>query len=169
MDVGSKKGQDVAIIMIVIAIIIIAALILHKTFKGTDSILQGLGLEDSPEEKAVNANLNKSVSDAKGSPWWTSKYYKTMSGSLVKAAPADALAKTIYDSVGYIYDSPEEAVGAIKQLKNKMQISFLVERFYGLYKKDLLSFLTEHYDTTSQKKFLIDIINYVSKLPASTK
>ncbi len=162
----SQKSQDLAYILIVVSIVIIAFLILNKTFKGTDSVLEALGLKDDAEEKATNNLLAKNKNKAENAGYWTAALYKSKAGcKLVPRAVAEKLADTIYNSVGYFTDSPGEAVGAFKQLKYKSQISWLVDIFFQKHKLDLKTFLNERFDTDEQKTALNDIYNYTEKLP----
>lgn len=165
-NVGSKQGQNVAIILIVLAVIVIAFLILNKTFKGSNALLETLGLKDDADEKATDDVLTRNKNKAENAGYWTPSLYKSKAGcKLVTRAVAERLAGEIYDSVGYFYDTPAQAVAAFKQLKYKSQISFLTDVFSQKYKLDLKTFLNERFDTTEQKKALNDIYNYTEKLP----
>lgn len=170
MDYGqnSKAGQ-VAIIIIVLAVVILAFMFYFKSQKGVESTLELLNLKDSADEKATETARQKNVDTAQKANYWTSKYYKQtgyVPSPILSPFLARDLSRQIYDAVGHITDTPAQAVGAIKQLKTKAQLSMLVDIFFGIYNRDLLSFLNEHFDTLTQKKALNEILNYAAALPA---
>jgi len=165
-NIGSKKGQDIAIILIVLSVIVIAFLVINKIFKGGGAIMKAIGLEDTDEEIGVNKLLSKNQALAEQANYWSPTLWKQKAGcKIIKSAFADKLVDQIYSSVGYFYDTPSQAVAAFKQLKYKSQISYLADKFNTSKQLDLKTFLNEKFDTTEQKKALNDIYYYVSNLP----
>ena len=162
----SKAGQS-AIILVVITVIIIVVVLMNKYIKAGNSILEALGLKDSKDETALNADLASSSEHAAKGNWFTPTYHKSgkTGTKYVTRAKAEELAKLLNESVGYIYDDPGKAAGAIKQLQFKSQVSFVADVFQQVYKKDLKTYLDQGFDTEEQKKSLLDIYNYVKGLP----
>lgn len=165
----STKATDFVVIIVVLVVVVFSIIIFKRIFGGIDGVLEGVGLKDTKDEKKDKAEVENKVDNAAAqgvnSPW-SPKFYKTVhNGKLFTVASADGLAKTIYDSVGHIYDEPNKGAGAIKQCYTKTQVSFLADRFQQKYGNDLLSWLQYHYDTGEQKKVLNNILTYVNNLP----
>jgi len=154
--------------------IVIAAVYLTKTFGSIGKVLRGftdgLGLTDSEETKAFNAAVSKAKEDAAkvGSPWNVNFYKQAPEGArLLTVSSADNLAKQLWDAHGFFDDNEAAAVGAIKELKAKSQLSFLCERFMMKYKQDLFTWLTKWltpYIGTPDEELKI-ITDYVNSLP----
>lgn len=167
-QIGNTKG--VATILVVVAVIAIVFFAGGKIMKFFNGILEGLGLKDDPNEaknkEAVQTGLDKETAKGVLSAW-SPQFAKNAPGgsSILKATSANALAKTMWDSVGYTYDSPALGEGVIKQLKTKSQVSSLADAFFKNYKVDLLSWLQNKYDTNEQKQFLASMLSYVKALP----
>jgi len=167
-QVGNTKG--IATILLVVAVIFIVLFAGSKVMKLINGTLEGLGLKDDPTEaknkETVQTGLEKETNKGVMSAW-SPQYYKNAPGgsALLTVATAKALAKTMWDSVGYITDTPSLGEGVIKQLKTKTQVSFLADTFYKTYKVDLLSWLQNKYDTNEQKQFLASMLAYVKALP----
>jgi len=165
-QIGGFKG--VSTTLLVIAVIVIAFIILHKVFGFFDGILEGLNLKDTKEEKENKDNVSKGVDseNSKGlNSYWNPNFYKDRKGAIFTMAKGKQLAKQLWDSVGYIYDTPSEGSAAIKQCSSGMKVSFVADVFNTEYNLDLLTWLQNKYDTTEQKEILADIIRYVKALP----
>ena len=132
-----------------------------------------MGIADSAaEQEAATAAAVKAQSMenlGSNSPFSTQYYREKSKGGksihLLTAAAAPALAKKIYDAIGFFYDDVSEIMSAIKQCTYKTQISFLSEKFAAMYAKDLFDFLQDKLDRTDQKIAFGKIVNYVNGLP----
>ncbi len=165
-NIGSKKGQDIGLILIVLAGIVIIFLVIYNYTKGIGSVLEMIGLKDDKEDKAIEDRLNINLNKAEDAGYWKPTLWQQKKGcQILTQSASQKLADQIYNSVGYFTDTPEQAVSAFKQLKYKSQVSYLVDRFNALHQLDLKTFLNNRFDTTEQKKALNDIYNYTSKLP----
>lgn len=171
MNLPQNEGQSKALVYLLIgvAVIVVGIIAVKKIFGGIDGALEGLGLKDSKDEKKDKKEVEQTVdrNNALGNQSaWSPKMYKSVSGGkLFTVAGAKSLCKTIYDSVGHIYDEPNKAAGAIKQAYTKTQVSFLCDIWQQTYGTDLLSWLQLHFDTGEQKKVLNNILTYVEALP----
>lgn len=177
---GNAKGQNLAIILVVVAVIAIAFVIINKVFGITDGIgsffkdaqegtAEYLNLKDTPEEALIRKRIEEEAARANtsSSPWSPDYYKSSPQGShLITRAVANDLAKQIWDSVGTFYDDPESGYSALKQLSYKTQISWLADVFNMNYKRDLFSWLKLKYDTDSQRDVLANMIAYVNNLKA---
>jgi flagellar basal body-associated protein FliL len=177
---GTGKGQNIAVIIIVVVVLGIVGYIIIKSFGGissffksisggADSVLQKLGVKDSAQETADKEVIQKAKEEAStiSSPWNPAYYKNAPSGSLIlSSATAKTIAKQVYDSVGYVSDNSDEALGAIKQCRTKTQVSFLADTFNKTYGKDLFSFMQTHFDLEQQIANLRAAVDYVNSLPA---
>jgi len=98
-----------------------------------DPLLETLHLKDSKDTKTVDAS-SKNL-------WWSANYFKTHGGALYTQSVIHKIAETIYDAKGHIYDDEVAAVGAIRNIATKTQISQLAETFNTMYQKDLFDYL----------------------------
>ena len=160
-------------LLIYLAIGIVIFMLLKK-FTGVFSGLgEAFGMKDTKEESATKNEIENTTDkeQSKGNKsFWSPNWYKTVAAQKAKAkiitmAGAKTLCKQIYDSVGYTVDTPSQGLAAFKNCKTKSQISFLSDQFNKIYKKDLLSWLKEKYDTNEQKQTMSDILNYCDSLP----
>ncbi len=165
-NIGSKKGQDIVLIIAILSVVIIIFLIIYKYVKGAEGLLEKVGLKDTEAETATEDRLVKNIDKAENADYWKPTLWKQKKGAtILTMESAKNICKQIYESVGYFKDTPAQAVAAFKQCKNKAQISFLVDRFNAIYNIDLKTFLNERFDTIEQKKALNDIYNYTENLP----
>lgn len=165
-----KKEEAQGYIMIggAVVVVIVVFVVLKGTGNAIGSVLETLGLKDSANDKrAENASAQ-----AEKLGYWKDTYISSINPkthtfkNIGTQAKADTMVKTIYDSIGLIYDSPEKIVGVFNQLAYKSQVCILAYNFRLKYKKDLLSFLVEKLDTEAQKKSLANILNYTNNLPS---
>jgi len=183
---GDAKGQNIAIILIVVAVIVIVFLVINKIFGGlkgfldlfkgigdtgkkiVDNVSQGLGLEDTPQQASDRAIINKEQEKINtiSSPWNSAYWKNAPKGSLLfTVADGDKYATQIYDSVGIITDSPRQALAAIKNSRTKTQISWVSDRFNQKYNNDMFNYLANKFDTPEQMANLVSMITYVNSLP----
>lgn len=166
--VKSNSGQ-IAIIILVLVVVGVVFFILFKVFKGINGVLESVGLKDSADETKVNKTLGSESDKADKGGWFNPTYYKKLGSSgLQTSNEADSVAKQVKDSVGYLYDSPEDALGAIKQAKSKQQLSYVADRFNTLYGKDMKSYMDIAFDRADQKMILSDLYQYVNNLPKTS-
>jgi predicted PurR-regulated permease PerM len=169
------KQRGIISIIVVLAVIAIMIFIISKIFGGINGLLETLGLKRDAYEQKLDRTVderNEQASDP-GNPW-SPQFYKNAQAqghavTLIRAADADRLADQIWDSVGWIYDTPSQAVGAIKQVPTQAALSFLAERFNLRHDRDLWNWLYLKFDTDEQKKALTDIAHYVERLPKYTR
>jgi len=158
-----------------LVLIVILAVYLQKTFGGIGKALgglgEGLGIFDSEDAKkdkeAVAAAKEQSSQDGS---FWNPNYYKTAPAGarLLTVASANGLASDIWDSVWLFGTRPDELIAAFKQLKAKTQVSFLADRFYQKYNKDLFSWITLQYTKMGKPQTgLTTVITFVNSLPNS--
>lgn len=172
MHLPKTQEQSKAVVYLVIGLVVVvlAIILFSKLTKFGEGFLEGLGLKDSKEEKAnkeaIDGNVNRENSKGNNSAWSPRFYKEAPSGTrLVTQSTADTLAKQLWDSVGYIVDTPSKGAGAIKQLSTQAAVSFVADRFQIKYKLDLLQWLQNKYDTSEQQEVLADMMRYVNNLP----
>lgn len=137
---------------------------------------EALGLKRDEEEEKLDKDVqqrNEEAQNGSATPW-SPQFYKQAQAegktvTLIKVDDADRLAKQIWDSVGVFYDTPTQAVSAIKQVPTQAAISFLSERFNLKYDRDLWNWMKFKFDTDEQMKQLTDMAHYVEKLPKYTR
>ena len=97
-------------------------------------------------------------------------YSKQFKGAkLLTIAQADAKAKAIENSIGYVQLKPDfsKILAIFKTLKYKTQVSFLAQRFQTLFNTDLLEYLrngksnrlVQNALNDNQLKTIIDLVN----------
>jgi hypothetical protein len=135
-SVAADIGKDVAG-KVVIGGIIVGGLY----FLIVRPILQKVGIIKTKEEKEQDEQ-EKNLSQGTDSPF-NPNYYKTAKAgtALVTKATAQAVAKQIHDAKGYLNDNEEQVYGAIRQLANKAQLSWVADNFYTLYQQDLYTYI----------------------------
>lgn len=164
-----KKEEAQSYIMIggAVVAVIVVFVVLKGTGNAIGSVLETLGLKDSANDKQAES----ATKQAEKLGHWRDTYVSTINPkthtfkNIGTQAKTDEMVKTIYDSIGLIYDSPEKIVGVFNQLAYKTQVCILAYNFRLKYKKDLLSFLVDKLDTESQKKTLASILTYTNNLP----
>lgn len=177
MPSGQTGNQVKAGLWIVIAVIVVVVVIIvikegtgvFNTISGViHKILQGLHLEDSADKTAAKdavAAVNTQANSTE-SPFNPNYYKDAPDGTPLKTqAELADMATQIWEAIGWLYDSPEDVVGAIKQCTNWAMVSQLSEKFNNLYQKDLYEWLHEKMDTTEQMNYLATAVNYAFSLP----
>lgn len=161
------KNKELIKIGVILLIVIIAATAGKKIL---DTILQALNLQDTAEEKAKTKeaeSLEKLSVD-----FFRPSYYKNPPAgyergpNTISMKNAHAVAKKIYDSIGYIYDSPDQTKAAFNMATSKHDISKIADAFNSDYNKDLLSFISSKLDTEKQKNTWILVLKDLNKLPS---
>ena len=165
------KAQDLksyAPVIISVVVVVLLVVFSKKIFEIFGNITSGIGLTDSPEEKENKKKIDKAVNNSVKlgiKSAWNSSFYKQADSIIFNTKTTDTLVKMLWDSVGYVYDSPGKASAAIGQCKTKAQVSWLAENFYRKYNLNLLQWLSDKFDTESQREYLANMLSYVDKLP----
>lgn len=107
-------------------------------------ILEKLGLKDSAEDKAADKALKQQ--ETKYNIWAGLKSMAKAAGTrknivVLTAAGADFNAKQINNAFGVFNDDEEKIYGVFRSLRYKSQVASIVDAFYKLYRKDLLTTL----------------------------
>lgn len=151
---------------------IIALLLLwyikNQIEKAGSGLLQGLGLKDSDEDKAINKDVEKLTISA-----FSPKFFQTPTAAKNKAtiltkAYGDKLAKKLKESHGFANDNEEQFVDVFKALKTKSQVSHLAHIFSLNYNLDMLTFVQDYFGDewgTDANKEYNAVIKYVASLP----
>lgn len=167
-----ENAKAIGILIVVVVAVFIFAYWINKTFGGIQNFLSGissdLGLSDSPEVAAQK----KAIADAKNasnntnSPW-SPLFYKGNAGAKIYTqAAGNDFAEKIWDSVGIFTSDIDDVIGVIHQMSAQSQLSYVADRFYINYGKDLLTWLTLQYTKFGTPDAgLLTITNYVSSLP----
>lgn len=179
-----KKVKNIIwIVIIILAVILLSKLVKNvgkgadaagSLFDGTKGILDGffeiIGAKQTPEDKENTDIINDATRSQNSlgvkSAWSPLYYQQKAGGKLITQAKTDALVKQLWDSVGYMYDSPELFVSAIKQCGYKTQISWLAYNFNKKYNQDLLTWASRKFDNDDQQYQLAVAIKYVDSLPS---
>lgn len=167
-DLGNKAKAAVYIIVVVF-VIVLAIIILSEVKGGFDGMLEWLGLKDSPEKLAAKAKVaaqnQANLQQGPSSPWNPAFWQDHHSGNLLSGDDALKDIMNIKDSVGFIWDSPQNGLGVFTGLQNQSQVSQLCDAFQQAFGEGLYSFLQGHYDTQSQLDVFNQIIDIVNNLP----
>jgi len=107
-------------------------------------ILEKLGLKSSAEDIALEKALREQ--ESKFNIWAGIASLKKAAGTrknitVLTAAGSDFYAKQINSAFGIINDDEQKIFGVFRQLRFKAQVASIVDAFYRLYKKDLLTTL----------------------------
>ncbi len=132
-------------------------------------MLEKVGLLNSAAAKEDIALVQKISADDCWNPNFYANY-KTGMRKLITSASATAFAKQIHDAWGIVNDNEQKIYAAFRMLKNKLQVSQVVEKYSQLYKQDLLTRLRTPWfyaaDGLDEKEFL-EVIKIVNALPVN--
>jgi hypothetical protein len=128
--------------------------------------LETVGLKDSAADKTQSHTENLTISKDYWNPTFYQKPPAGYGSIMLTSAYADKLARQLYDSAGWFNDDEEAIYAAFRQCTYKSQVSFLVQRFYELYKQDLYTWLRDSVLNTSELNTVLTITN---KLPNGYK
>jgi hypothetical protein len=175
---SGETGNNVKSAVLITALLVVVIIIFVVFKKGMSifdgitgsigSILEGIGIKDSAEDKKANedAAAADTIASKNESPFNPTFYKTAPAGTPLKTqATLESLCDQVYDSVGSIWDDPEAAFGAFKQCSNWCMVSQIADKFNKLYGKDVYSWLRIKFDTTTQKDILAKIVNHCVKLP----
>ncbi len=129
-------------------------------------ILEKLGIARSQAEQQLINQQNLPNSKNPFSP----VYWKQIPGAkLITKNATNALAKRLYEAMGYFSDDEPAIFSVFSQLKYKTQVSWLADNFQQIYKMDLLDFLKRGKGQMPQAGLseteLQQILNIVNTLP----
>ena len=158
-----NKNND---LILMLAVGIIAYLLISKLGTGLQNIFGSIGIGNTTADEERIDEIEKK--EKKGNyflPSYFQKAPKNRRAMLFTRATADKLAKQIFDSVGIVYDTPNQALAAFKQCKYKTQVSFLAFVFQQNHKRDLQTWLSDKFDTDAQQSVYLKILEYTSQLP----
>ena len=79
----------------------------------------------------------------------------------MKQAGAQDLAKTIYDSIGYLWDNTNTILGVFRNLKDKVQTSQVAYWYYVNYKLNLIDHLRANLSDSENE----EVMKIINKLP----
>lgn len=106
-------------------------------------VLVKLNIVDSAADKRTDKDVQDysvSVSSA-----FSPTYYKGVSrATILTRESAEALAKTLYDAIGWLYDDETAVYGVFRQFRYKTQVSYLADVFFQKYKADLYQYLARN-------------------------
>ena len=137
-----------------------AGLVIGGYFIVIKPLLEFLGLKKDKEDKEAAANIE----NFKG---WDPRYYQNVSAAgkpttYIKVSGADKVANLIEDSFGgLLNDKEEQAYGALRSLKNQVQLSQVSHRYFLLFNKELARELQSRFSDTE----FMNVVNIVNKFP----
>ena len=118
-------------------------------------ILGKLGVIKTDEQ--IKTELN--IDSLKNMPAFNPNFFPTVGKSiLLTGAKAVELSKVIYNAKGILKDDENAVIAAIRVCKSKAMISFLAFTFYHLYKKDLITYISQFFNQI-QLKYLYEVVN----------
>ena len=135
-------------------------------------MLENIGLLKNAQQKTDEALVTNVSSGNYWSPNFYSQYNQPSEKvkKLITQAGATKVAKMINDAWGIINDNEQQIYAAFRMLKNKLQVSQVVEKYALLYKQDLLTRLkTPWYyaaDGLDDKEFA-EVAKIVNALPVN--
>jgi len=137
-----------------------AGLAIGAYFIVVKPLLEFLGLKKDKEDKEAAANIE----NFKG---WDPRYYQNVSAAnkpttYIKVSGADKVANLIENSFGgLLNDKEEQAYGALRSLKNQVQLSQVSHRYFLLFNKELARELQSRFSDTE----FMNVVNIVNKFP----
>lgn len=155
----AKRGIDIKPETVLILGAGIAGLILVRRIMVNFGLAKGAG-----ERRAEQAQEDP------GSPWKGAFWKRGGTGTLLlTVAQADNYSTKIYEALNWYSDDEDTVIGIFNSLKTKSQVSWLAEKFFIKYNKDLLQWLKEGSDLFPWNGLGSDelqrILNIVDKLP----
>lgn len=172
----SERNENAQIALVVVAGLLVL-LVLSEGKKAVNEILAGIGLGDDKSDKGAAAASNKVAPEVKS---WTAKvfrpkeFFRDLDAKyppsknpllLANGKKIEVVAAAIYNSVTWTGDDSRQGLAAFKNLTTKASVAQLAEYFLKKYNRDLLAYITEHYDTDAQQINFKAIIDYVDGLP----
>lgn len=175
---NQENAKAISILLIVVAVIVIAYFVIKKIGggldaikNGADSLLQKIGVNDSPEVAAAKDKINKAQADATQSQtsYWTPEFYMSApdGATILTIDSTNNACNIVYNAYGFFsyLDTPNDAVAAFKTMPSKCAVSFMAVQWQILYNSDLLAWITNKSDTDKDKVALATIIAYCDSLP----
>jgi hypothetical protein len=170
MKITENSARGISTILVVVVALVLAVVFFKSVKKIFDSIMETLGLKDSKEEtenkELIDTSVNHENSLGVNSAWSPQYYRNKPNSKIFTQAKTDALVNQLWDSVGYFYDTPSKADGAIKQCSTKSQVSWLASNFQNKHSAGLLNWMENHFDDGEEREYLAGILRYVANLPS---
>lgn len=104
-------------------------------------LLKKLGVKQTPEGKLIDDLEKMDNKDNPFSPVFLRSLKAGSKVTLLKSDIKKALAKRIYDALGYFSDDEAAVISAFRTLKTQSQVSDLATAFGTIYKTDLFDFI----------------------------
>ncbi len=139
-------------------------------YKIVNSLLEGIGLKKSDEEKKLDEEIHQNYTNALDA--FNPLYYqdaKRQGYRIQDLTPSEQniIKEAVYKCIGYVYDSPQKCLAAFTSyLKFKTQVSVIAHTFVNAYGESMLGYLTDRLDTDSQREVLNQILSFVANLPS---
>lgn len=149
------------------SILIVAGvgLLVWAVYKPIRELFNTFGITQSKTEQSVQKTQSSGIKSPFSPLYW--KQFKN--AKLLTIAQADAKAKAIENSIGYVQLKPDfnKILAIFKTLQYKTQVSFLAQRFQMLFNTDLLEYLrtgksnrfVQNALNDNQLKTIIDLVN----------
>jgi len=150
-------------LVLYLALGFIAYLLVNSLKNGVKNMFGNIGLGNTQDDDKRESTIKNVASDVKA--YFNPNFYDKKGAKLLTVAVTQDICKKIYDSVGYVWDNPDETIGQFKRAKFKTQISWIAYHFQLKYSKDLYSYLNDKMDTDKQRLVWLDILKYVDSLP----
>lgn len=180
---NTENAKAISIIVVVVAVLVAFYFVFKSVFNtfggikdsiknGADSLFQAIGAEDTPDVVNAKNAINKAQSESTNSAtsYWTPMYFNNApsGASFLTVDSTNDICKDINDSYSWFswFDTPQNALSAIKKLPTKTAVSFACIQWDALYNSDLLAWLTQVSRTDEDKIILSQIIAYCDSLPA---
>lgn len=167
MKLNEQSAKGFSILIVVIVAVVLAVVLFKDLKKVLDKFLESFGLKDSPEHtenKGIVDDATRKAAKLGIESAWSPLYYTRGKAQVFTQSKTDELVKKLWDSVGYVFDSPEMFPAAIKQCKYKSQVSWLAKNFSDKHDTDLLTWASLKFDTEDQRYQLAVAVKYVDSL-----
>jgi hypothetical protein len=137
---------------------------------GAQSILNPLGnsantAEINAANVAIAAQDQAIATQTTTSPWGPSLYTNATGDTTLSDDAATTLAKQIYSSWGEISSNGQTAFSAIQQCECQADVSHVALMYQNNYSSSMYDDMSNHYDSSSNKEILAQMIAYVNALP----
>lgn len=159
---------DIGMDLILVGIVgVIGYGLYQKFFAPSPAEKQQQQAQAQAQAQALQSNTTTSTSS---SAWSPALYNANPDASTLDYPTLQSIAKSIYDSVSslpnwMVSPSSSQALAAIKQAQNQVDVSNLVIVFQQLYNEDLYDYMARNYTSDVNIQGLNQITNFVNSLP----
>lgn len=155
-NTGSNKD------LLLIGAVVVGGVVIYNIWDSIRKSLGGLSKENA--EAGVKL------------PVWNGSFWKQQQAAghdtlIFSSATAEALITQLANYQGVLNDDFNAVMGVLKRCKTKSQVSFLVDKFFQKYNRDLYGFLRDGYSPVPwfgqglSNDHLTEINTYVQSLP----